>query len=157
MVFRLSQSYDLNVKDDIPGAPRRRSPILGDLYMSAPRAPTLSASVAYDTYIRVVASYSVGYSYMSPGTYSVNFSELFIREPAARFLIGGGMLVLGRWNLGGQWTRDEYNNKTQEEDYSLHYASQCWGIKWTYTVLPGEYRYMVMLDLKGIGARGSGR
>jgi LPS-assembly protein len=157
MVLRFSQSYDLNVKEDIPGAPRKRSPILGDLYMTAPRAPTLSASAAYDTYARVVSSYSSGVSYVASGAYTMTFSELYIRDPATRFLIGGGTLILGRWNLGAQWTRDEHNNKTQQEDYSLHYASQCWGIKWTYTVAPGEYRYMVMLDLKGIGARGSGR
>ena len=153
MVFKLSQSYDLNVKEDIPGAARKRSPIQGDLYVTAPRVPTLSASAAYDTYTKVVSTYSSGVSYAA-GIYSLNFSELYFRDPATRFLIGGGTLKLGRWNLGGQWTRDEHNNKTQQEDYSLHYASQCWGIKWTYTVAPGEYRYMVMLDLKGIGAQG---
>ncbi len=154
MVFKLSQSYDLNVKEDIPGAARRRSPVLGELYVTAPKAPTLSASATYDTYTRAVASHSVGVSYAA-GIYSVNLSEQFLKVPEIRSLIGGGTLILGKWTLGGQWTRDEVNNTTQQEDYSLHYAAQCWGIRGTYTVRPGEYRYMVMLDLKGIGSRGS--
>jgi LPS-assembly protein len=152
MVFRLSQSYDLNVKEDIPGGARRRSDILGELSVVTPVSFTLAANASYNTYAGVVSSDSVGFGYRF-GTVSVNLSEAYIRDPAARFLIGGTSFKLGKWDMSGQWQRDVHNNKTQQESYGLHYATQCWGIGMTYAITPGETRFMAMLDLKGIGGR----
>lgn len=156
MVFKLSQSYDLNVKEDVPGVARRRSDILAQLALQSPQALSLTATVTYNTYSRLVSSRSVGAGYTGDRL-TLNVSDNYVQDPTAHFVIGGSTVKLGRWTLGGQWTRDVENDKTQQEDYSLHYTSQCWGVRGTYTAKPGEYRYMVMLDLKGIGARGSGR
>jgi LPS-assembly protein len=156
MVFRLSQSYDLNIKEEVPGGSRKRSDILAELALRSPRALALTATVSYNTYLRLVSSRSVSTTYTGD-RFTLSLSDNYVQNPAAHFVIGGSTVKLGRWTLGGQWTRDVQNDKTQQEDYSLYYASQCWGVRGTYTAKPGEYRYMVMLDLKGIGARGSGR
>ncbi|HSB33874.1 MAG TPA: LPS assembly protein LptD [Nitrospirota bacterium] len=156
MVFRLSQSYDLNVKEEVPGGARRRSDILAELALRSPRALSLAATVSYNTYLRLVSSRSISTTYTAD-RFTMSLSDNYVQNPAAHFVIGGSTVKLGRWSLGGQWTRDVQNDKTQQEDYSLYYASQCWGVRGTYTAKPGEYRYMVMLDLKGIGSRGSGR
>ena len=71
------------------------------------------------------------------------------------YLISGGGLTFSKWNLRAQVSRDMENKKTMEEDYFLHYTSQCWGISVTYTIQPGEYRYTAMVDLKGIGSKGA--
>jgi LPS-assembly protein len=156
MVFRLSQSYDLNVKEEVPGGARKRSDILAELALRSPRALALTATVSYNTYLRLVSSRSVSTTYTGDRL-TLSLSDNYVQNPAAHFVIGGSTVKLGRWTLGGQWTRDVENDKTQQEDYSLYYASQCWGVRGTYTAKPGEHRYMVMLDLKGIGSRGSGR
>jgi LPS-assembly protein len=152
MVFRLSQSYDLNVKEDIPGGARRRSDILGELSVTPPTSFSLSANASYNTYSKAVSSSSVGVGFKM-GVVSVSLSEAYIRDPAARFIIGGTSFKLGKWDMSGQLQRDVHNNKTQQENYGLHYATQCWGIGMTYTISPGETRFMAMLDLKGIGGR----
>ena len=152
MVMRLSQSYDLNAAR-VQGTPTRpRSPVLGELYVKTPKMLTLSASGSYDTYARVMTSHSEGAT-LKADTVSVNLSQQYLREPQTRFLIGGTSFKLGKWDLGAQWWRDVQNRKTTQEEYKLHYSSQCWGIGLSYTVKPGETQFMAMLDLKGIGGK----
>jgi lipopolysaccharide assembly outer membrane protein LptD (OstA) len=152
MVFRLSQSYDLNVKEEVPGGARRRSPILGELSVVTPTSFTLSANASYDTYARIISSNTVGFGYRI-GVVNLSLSEVYIRDPATRFFIGGTSFTLGKWYMSGQWQQDVRNHKTVQEEYGLHYAAQCWGIGMRYTITPGETRFIAMLDLKGIGGR----
>jgi LPS-assembly protein len=152
MVFRLSQSYDLNVKEDIPGAARRRSDVLGELSVVTPQAFTLSANGTYNTYSEALSSHSVGVG-AKVGVVSVNLTEQFIKEPATQFLIGGTGFKLGKWSLSAQWWRDMENRKTTQEEYRAHYTSQCWGIGFSYILKPGETQFVAMMDLKGIGGR----
>lgn len=153
MVFKLSQSYDLNVARDQTSGAHPRSDVLGELYVKTPKTFTLSANAGYNTYDHVMSSHSVGAVYTT-GKGSLNLTEQYLREPATQFLIGGGSVKLGRWDLGAQWWRDVENKKTTQEDYTLHYASQCWGVRMAYTITPGEARFTAMLDLKGLGGRG---
>jgi hypothetical protein len=64
-------------------------------------------------------------------------------------------LTLSKWKLQATVGRDIQNKKTTQEEYLVHYASQCWGLNVTYTAMPGEYRYKAMIDLKGLGSRGT--
>ncbi len=91
---------------------------------------------------------------LTTGTLSLNLSEQYLREPATQSLIGGGSIKLGKWGLGAQLTRDMEHKRITELDYIVNYSAQCWGIRTTYTIVPGESRFMAMLDLKGIGAYG---
>jgi hypothetical protein len=43
------------------------------------------------------------------------------------------------------------NRNTTQQEYSAHYASQCWGLGLRYVLTPGERQYLVTLDLKGLG------
>jgi len=156
MVFKLSQSYDLNAVRNQNSLVPARSVILGELYVKTPKAFTLNANAAYDTYARVVSSRSIGASYTASAV-SLNLSENYLQNPATHYVIGGGTLKLGKWDFGGQWWRDIENKKTTEADYSLRYTTQCWGIITAYSIKPGETRFTVMLDLKGFGSKGKSK
>ncbi len=156
MVFKVSQSYDLNVASNPTSTAHARSDILGELYIKTPKAFTLTGNATYDTYARIVSSRSIGAMYAGEKI-TLNLSDTYVQSTATHFVIGGGTIKLGKWDLGGQWWRDVENQKTTEEDYALHYATQCWGLRMTYSIKPGETRYMAMLDLKGIGSKGDAK
>jgi hypothetical protein len=104
-----------------------------------------------------MSSHSLGAG-LATAHVTLNLTETYSQgSPPTQYVIGGMGLNLGKWNLTGQGSRDMDNQKTTQEDYSLHYAGQCWGINVTYTALPGDYRTSVMLDLKGFGNRGFGK
>jgi len=159
MVFRLSQSYDLNAARDNPTTGQVRSDILGELYVRTPKAFTLSATGSYNSYTDRMSSHSVGAT-LNKDKYSVNLSEQYLRAtettPTTRFVIGGGTLKLGRWDMSTQLWRDIENNKTTQEDYGVIYTSQCWMFTLTYSIRPGETRLTVMFDLKGFSNKGYG-
>lgn len=157
LVFRLSQSYDLNMaRDSAVSSPQPRSDLLGELYARTPKVFTASATGSYNTYSHVMTSHSEGVG-VAFSAVSLNLSHQFLRNPETEFFIGGGGVKLGKWNLGAQWWRDVQNKKTTQEDYRMQYASQCWGIGMVYTVKPGEYQFTAMLDLKGLGGRSYGQ
>ena len=151
MVFKLSQSYDLNAQREQNSMVRARSDVLGELFVKTPKLFTLTGNASYDTYDRALSSHAVGFK-LTTTTVSVNLSEQSLRNPPTQFLIGGSTVKLGKWDLGAEWWRDMENKKTTEQDYSLRYTLQCWGVRMTYSLTPGETRFMAMLDLKGIGS-----
>ncbi|HEX9021861.1 MAG TPA: LPS assembly protein LptD [Nitrospirota bacterium] len=156
MVFKLSQAYDLNVARDQTSGAHARSDVLGELFVKTPKTFTLSANAGYNSYGRVLSSHSLGAAYTTDRG-SLNITEQYLRDPATQFLIGGGSVKLGKWDLGAQWWRDVENKRTTQENYFLHYLSQCWGVRMTYTITPGETRFTAMMDLKGFGSRGDGK
>jgi LPS-assembly protein len=151
MVFRVSQSYDLNAARSDTGA-RSRSDILAELSVQTPKLLSLTASGAFDPSTRVMTSRTVG-AVFTKDSLSLSLSEQFLRDPATQFLIGGTGIKIGKWDLGAQWWRDLENKKTTQEDYRAHYASQCWGVGFSYVVKPGETQFVATLDLKGIGGK----
>ena len=153
MVLKLSQFYDLDVAKDQSSTGHARSDILGELFVRTPKAFTMTANATYNTYLRLISSRSIGATY-TEGIIKLNLSEQYLQNPATHFLIGGGDLKLGKWDIGSQLWRDVENKKTTQEEYRAHYASQCWGIGMVYVIKPGETRFTVMLDLKGIGGYG---
>ena len=150
MVFKLSQSYDLNAAREQSSIVHTRSDVLGELFVKTPKLFSLTGNASYDPYDRTLSSHTVGFGITTERA-SANLSEQSLRNPATQFLIGGGTVKLGKWDLGAQWWRDMENRKTTEQDYSLRYTGQCWGVRMTYSITPGETRFMAMLDLKGIG------
>lgn len=156
MVFRLSQSYDLNASRNQSSSARSLSVLLAELYVKTPKAFTLSANATYDTYTRMMMTRSIGATYTG-NVVSLNLTENYVQQSAAHYIIGGGSLKLGKWNLSSQVWRDIENARTTEQDYSVNYTTQCWGIKMLVAEKPGDYRYTVLLDLKGIGGTGKGQ
>jgi LPS-assembly protein len=153
MVLKLSQFYDMNVAQDQSSTAHARSDILGELFVKTPKTFTMRADASYNTYTRLISSRSIGATY-AEGIVKMNLSEQYLQNPATHFLIGGGDLKLGKWDIGAQLWRDVKNKKTTQEEYRAHYASQCWGISTVYVIKPGETRFTVMLDLRGIGGSG---
>jgi LPS-assembly protein len=153
MVFRLSRSYDFNIAREHESAAHPGSELLGELYLRTPKRFSMSATGSYNAYDHVVSSHSetVGFT---GSVVSLNLTHSFLHG-GAEYLISGGGLALSKWSLHAQVSRDIENKKTMQEDYLLHYASQCWGLSVTYTAMPGEYRYKAMIDLKGLGSRGT--
>ncbi len=152
MVFRLSRSYDLNRARQHDNA-HPGTDVLGELYLRTPKTFSMSATGSYNAYDHVVSSHSETVGFIRSAV-SLNLSHTFILG-GAESLISGAGLTLSKWNLHAQVTRDIQNKKTMQEDYLVHYTSQCWGLSVSYTAMPGEYRYTAMIDLKGLGSRGS--
>lgn len=153
MVFRLSRSYDFTIAREHESSAHPGSEVLGELYLRTPKTFSMSATGIYNAYDHVVSSHSetVGFA---RSVVSLNLTHSF-SQGGAEYLISGGGLTLSKWNLHAQVSRDIQNKKTMQEEYLLHYASQCWGLSITYTAMPGEYRYKAMIDLKGLGSRGT--
>jgi len=158
MVLKFSQSYDLDAEQGASTETvRPRSDFLGELYVKTPTMFTLTASGSYNTYSHVLSSHSEG-AVIAMSAASVNLTHQYLREPATDFLIGGTAFKLGSmWDLSAQWWRDLHAKSTTQEEYKLHYGSQCWGLGLSFTVKPGETQYLVMVDLKGLGSRGHGK
>jgi LPS-assembly protein len=153
MVFRISRSYDFNVAREHGSASHPGSDILGELYLRTPKMFNLSATGNYNAYDRVVSSHSEGVGF-TKSVVSLNLTHSFT-QGGPDYLISGAGLTFSKWNLHVQVSSDIQNKKTMQEDYLLHYTSQCWGVSVRYTVLPGEYRYTAMIDLKGLGSGGT--
>ena len=153
MVFRISRSYDLKVAQEHDSTSHPASDVLGELYLRTPKMFNMSATGSYNAYDRVMSSHSEAVGF-TKGVLALNLSHSYT-QGGPEYLISGGGLTFSKWNLRAQVSRDMENKKTMEEDYFLHYTSQCWGISVTYTIQPGEYRYTAMVDLKGIGSKGA--
>lgn len=153
MVFKLSEGYNFDAARDPNGTIRPRSDVLGELYLKTPTMFSLTASGSYNTYDDVVSTYSVNAG-LTSGIITMNIGEQYLRDPRTNYLTGGTGLKLGKWTLSGAWWRDMEQKITTQEDYSLYYKSQCWGIKVSYTVTPGEKRWVAMFDLAGLGGFG---
>jgi len=153
LVLKLSGAYDLNAARDQNITSHGFSLINGQLYARAPKAFTMTATADYDAYAHIVTDRLVGVTY-TEGVVSLNLSENYVQNPASHSLIGGGTLKHGKWTFSGEWWRDIYNRAMTEQDYSVNYATQCWGVKILVSEKPGDSRYTVLFDLAGIGSKG---
>ncbi|HUI46978.1 MAG TPA: LPS assembly protein LptD [Nitrospirota bacterium] len=153
LVFKLSEAYDLKAGRDQNTSGHALSVINGQLYVRTPKAFTMTASADYDAYTHIVTDRLVGTSYTGD-VVSLNLAENYVQNPASHYLIGGGTLKHGKWTFSGEWWRDIYNKMTTEQDYSVNYASQCWGVKVLVSEKPGDDRYTILFDLRGIGSKG---
>jgi LPS-assembly protein len=157
VVFKLSESYDFDKarSSDITVAAQPRSALHGDLYVKTPKLLTLSASTDYNTYDHAFISSSESVS-VDAGTVKFNITHQYLHKtttnPTTEFLIGGIGFKAGKWDINAQIWRDMVLKETTQQEYRLHYASQCWGLSIVYINKPGETQYMALLDLKGLGA-----
>jgi LPS-assembly protein len=156
MVVKLSQGYNygrnVNATQD-PNSTHTQSDILGELSLRTPKMFSLSATGNYDTYKDIFSLYTVGAG-LTSSIVSFNLTEQYQQDPKTHYLSGGTGFIIGKWNVSGQWWRDMENRVTTQEEYKAHYGSQCWGIGITFDHAPGETRYVVLLDLKGLGSFG---
>ncbi|HET6363571.1 MAG: LPS-assembly protein LptD [Nitrospirota bacterium] len=157
VVFKLSESYDFDKarSADITLAAQPRSALHGDLYVKTPKLLTFSASADYNTYDHAFISSSESVN-VDTGTVKFNITHQYLHQtttnPTTEFLIGGIGFKAGRWDVNAQIWRDMVLKETTQQEYRLHYASQCWGLGIVYINKPGETQYMALLDLKGLGA-----
>jgi LPS-assembly protein len=153
LVLKLSEAYDLNAARDQNTSAHALSVIKGQLFAKTPKAFIMTANADYDPYTHLVTDRSVGMSY-TEGVISLNLSDNYVQNPVSHYLIGGGTLKHGKWTFSGEWWRDIYNKLMTEQDYSVKYATQCWGVTVLVSEKPGDDRYTVLFDLRGIGSKG---
>lgn len=153
LVFRLSESYDLDKarSNDPAISEQSRSEIRSELFIKTPKLLTLSVSETYDTYEDVISSASENIS-VAMETVRFHLSHQYLREPKTRFLIVGAGKKFGKWDIEGQLWRDIEQKETTQQEYKLHYTSQCWGLGIMYITKPGETQSLLTLELKGLGA-----
>ncbi len=153
LVFRLSESYNFNAvnSSDLQSNVQRRSALLAEITVKTPKLLTFSATENYDTYNRVSTSSSESVV-LKTSTIRFNLSRQYLHQPTTRYMITGGGATLGKWDVDAQIWRDIENKTTTQQEYKVHYASQCWGLGAMYLRKPGETDYLLTLDLKGLGA-----
>jgi LPS-assembly protein len=151
MVFRLSESYNVGEarnKDLVNAHPR--SEISGELAVKTPKLLTVSANANYNTYTNRLSSSSESVA-VKVENVQLDLSHQYLRDPKTQFLIVGLGLKLDRWDLNGQVWRDVENRTFTQQEYKVHYASQCWGVGVSYINRPGDRQYLFLFDLKGLG------
>ncbi len=154
VVFRLSESYDFD-KARSADATQPRSALHSELYVRTPKLLTLSSSTDYNTYTRAFITSSESATVNTePVRFNITHQYLHASptNPTTEFLIGGTGFKVGRWDVNAQVWRDMINKLTTQQEYRLHYASQCWGVSIEYINKPGDKQYKVLFDLKGLGA-----
>ncbi len=151
MVLKLSESYDLDAaRNNAAAASQPRSEIKGELYVKTPKLLTISANGSYNTYTHRLSSSSESVT-VAGEVVQFDITHQDLLSPKTEFLIGGVGLKLGKWNLNTHLWRDIENRMTTQEEYGAHYASQCWGLGFSYISRPGETQYLITFDLKGLG------
>ncbi|MDA8099207.1 MAG: LPS assembly protein LptD [Nitrospiraceae bacterium] len=152
LVFRISQSYDINeARNHDAAGGQTRSDFLAELFVKTPKVLTVSAATNYNTYTDRITSSSE--TVMVKGeTVQADLSRRYLRDPRTQFLIAGLGFTVSPWEFHGQVWRDVENRKTTQQEYKAHYGSQCWGLGLSYITKPGEVQYLLVLDLKGLGA-----
>jgi LPS-assembly protein len=152
MVFRLAESYDLNeARRDDTTDKHPRSDLKGELFLRTPKLLSGSANVNYDTYIRRVTDTSQNIT-VNTDPVQVELTHQYLRDPRTRFLIGGVGFKAGIWTVHGQVWRDVEKKAFTQQEYKIHYASQCWGLGLDFITKPGERNYYLVFDLKGLGS-----
>jgi LPS-assembly protein len=157
VIFRLSESYDFDKarSADTTVAAQPRSALHSELFVKSPKLLTLSSSADYNTYTHAFITSSESAS-VNTDTVRFNITHQYLHasptNPTTEFLIGGTGFKVGRWDVNVQIWRDMINKQTTQQEYRLHYASQCWGLSIEYINKPGETQYKALLDLKGLGA-----
>jgi LPS-assembly protein len=151
MVFRLSESYDLDAaRNTSLSNAQPRSEVTAELAVKTPKILTVSANANYNTYTERLSSSSESVSVKGESA-QFDMTHQYLRDPRTQFLIVGLGFKAGKWDLKGQVWRDVQNQLITQQEYTVHYASQCWGLGLSYINRPGETQYLVMLDLKGLG------
>lgn len=152
LVFLIAQSYDVDqARDPAVTDARPRSELRAELYVKTPTLLTLSANGTYNTYTDRLSSSSESVAVKAhPLTFDI--THRYLREPRTAFLVGGIGYTIGKWSLGGQIWQDLELRKTTQQEYKAQYASQCWGLGLSYISKPDEIQYLLLLDLKGLGA-----
>lgn len=153
VIFRLSESYDLDKarSQEQSVAGRAKTALQAELFVKTPRLLTISATESYDTYTDVFTSSSESIQ-VRTDTVRFNLSRQYLHEPATRFLIAGAGAKLGNWDVDGQVWRDVKLNETMQQEYKTNYMSQCWALGLSFIKKPGETQYLLVLELKGLGA-----
>ena len=152
MVLRLSMAYDVNEarRQDLTD-PQPRSEVKGELYLKTPKLLTVSATGNYNTYIDRLTSTSESLS-VKTEPFQLDLSHQYLRDPRTRFWIGGVGTTIGKWSLSGHMWWDAEAKEATQQTYKAQYASQCWGLGFTFITKPGERDYLLVFDLKGIGS-----
>jgi LPS-assembly protein len=154
LVFRLSESRDLNKAKDTgatTAAAQPRYVLHGELYVKTPKLLTFSAIADYNSYTGEFVSSSEGVT-VDADAVKFTISNQYLRDPRTKFLVGSTEFKLGKkWAVSGQLWRDLVQGKNIQKEYTLHYASQCWGLGIMFVTKPGEMQYLLTLDLKGLG------
>ncbi len=153
LVWRLSEAYDINKlrsNDPVVTTEARSPQIRSELYVRTPKLVTLSATEIYDTSKHAFISSSESIS-ITAERMRFNISHQYLKDPETKYLIGGAGTKIGKWDVDGQVWRDMLLKQITQQEYKLHYASQCWGVGATFIKRPGETQYLLTLDLKGLG------
>jgi len=156
VVFLLSESYDFAKarSAETTEASQARSALHGELYVKTPKLLTFSSSTDYDTYAHTFID-TIESVIVDTGKVRFNITHDYVHStPTTKkveSLIGGMNFKFGKWDVNAQISRDIENKVTQQQEYKLHYASQCWGLSMDYINSPGNRQYKVLLDLKGLG------
>ena len=152
LIFRISESYDVaKARTEDSGTERPYSDIHAELYLKTPKMLAVSVAEDYDFYTRSFTSSSESAT-VTADYLRFSLSHQYLLDPHTKYVIAGAGATLGKWDVDVQVWHDMLAKQTTQQEYKVHYASQCWGLGVMYVEKPGERDYLLTLELKGLGA-----
>lgn len=168
MVFTLSQSYDVEEAKRQEHGWRNRRPfgnVAGDLSVWVNKYVTLREKVTYDPNKGGLVNYDTDVNVSSGGPWFFVVGHRYTRQSAINFIkASAGYRINKQWSVAGNVWFDQEKTKVREQDFTLSYSGECWGISLHYIEKAGENspdiirkretQYLFTLDLKGLTSVG---
>ncbi|MFA5073890.1 MAG: LPS assembly protein LptD [Nitrospirota bacterium] len=156
VVFKLSQGYNLTgVETTSPTMANHYSNVQADLSLQAPEHFSLTANGTYNPDTGYLSSRSVTAGFDSKSLLlNLTYQSARDSESPSEYVIGGGTIKVGKWEFSAQTWYDLFKKSSTQQEFSVFYKAQCWGIKAAFTHNQGESRITAMFDLKGLGGFG---
>ncbi|MDH4099611.1 MAG: LPS assembly protein LptD [Nitrospirota bacterium] len=163
MVFTLSQSFNVEeAKRRERGVNRRPfGTIAGDLSVWLNNYVNLRHKATYDPDAGNMSHYDTDLSMNPNSPWFFIVGHRYTRQSAINFIkASAGYRFNKNWAVAGNIWYDQEKSKVREQDFTLSYSGQCWGISLHYIEKAGEdapdmvrkreTQYLFTIDFKGL-------
>ena len=166
--FEISQSYDFReaTRTLTSGSERRPfSDIRWDIDSHIWSPLKLNFDGSYDVYDNLLKTANIEFGITPGDIWSLYFERRYIRNQSTFILGSLGLDLKKGWMARYSARYDELNKEFQENDISLKYSAQCWGVSFDFinrnNFINGEKqrenKFFFLVTLKGIGSIGKKR
>lgn len=168
MVFTLSQSFDVEEAKREEHGGRNRRPfgtIAGDLSVWLNKYMSLREKVTYDPAKGSMINYDTDLVMNPGGPWFFIVGHRYTRQSAINFIkASAGYRMNKNWAVVGNVWFDQEKTRVREQDFTLSYSGQCWGVSLHYIEKAGESapdiqrkretQYLFTIDFKGLTSVG---
>ncbi|MEE8317324.1 MAG: LPS assembly protein LptD, partial [Candidatus Omnitrophota bacterium] len=151
--FKLEQSYDINKANE--DDPEPFSPVYGELQLNPGRYISLQADAKWSQYENDTISHNVAASIWDKRRDRIFVEHRYERDLSRSIYYHLLLRVSGGLSAYFERERNLYDRKDIKSSTGLLYKAQCWSIDLSYTDEENDRRYVIMINLYGLGEFGS--